>query len=354
MSAFPDELYQAPRSWTEKAYPKLIYYNKLDKGGHFAAWEQPELLRDGDARGVQVAAVISKRDRMLMRRVAADLAGRDPGAAPSARRPGSRSPTPREALPMASAPARLPVEGDFPSLAGATAWLNSPPLTPESLRGKVVLVDIWTYTCINWLRTLPYVRAWAAKYKDQGLVVIGVHSPEFEFEKDLDNVRRAVKDMGIVYPVAVDSDHAVWRAFDNEYWPALYLVDAKGQIRYHQFGEGEYERTERGHPAAADRGRRDRRRPRARDGRSPWPGGGGRLEQPEVRGELRRLRAHRGLRLPRRRGSRRSRTSTPARRAAAQPVGALGQLDAGTAGGRLERAQRARSPTAFTRAISIS
>ena len=141
--------------------------------------------------------------------------------------------------------ARLPVEGEFPSLSGATTWLNSPPLTPASLRGKVVLVDIWTYTCINWLRTLPYVRAWAAKYEDQGLVVIGVHSPEFEIEKDLENVRRAVKDMGIAYPIAVDSDHAVWRAFHNEYWPALYVVDAKGQLRYHQFGEGEYARTEK-------------------------------------------------------------------------------------------------------------
>jgi len=143
------------------------------------------------------------------------------------------------------AASRLPIEGDMPSLAGATAWLNSPPLTPESLRGKVVLVDIWTYTCINWLRTLPYVRAWAAKYKDHGLVVIGVHSPEFPFEKDLENVRRSAKAMRVDYPIAVDSDHAVWRAFHNEYWPALYLVDAKGKIRFHQFGEGEYERTER-------------------------------------------------------------------------------------------------------------
>jgi len=146
---------------------------------------------------------------------------------------------------MTRAPARLPVEGEFPSLGGATAWLNSPPLTPEGLRGKVVLVDIWTYTCINWLRTLPYVRAWAAKYKDQGLVVIGVHSPEFPFEKDRENVRRSAKAMMVDYPIAVDSDHAVWRAFNNEYWPALYLVDAKGKIRYHQFGEGEYERTEK-------------------------------------------------------------------------------------------------------------
>lgn len=152
---------------------------------------------------------------------------------------------PQEVLLIVPERGRLPVEGELPSLAGATAWLNSPPLTPESLRGKVVLVDIWTYTCINWLRTLPYVRAWATRYKDRGLVVIGVHSPEFEFEKDLENVRRAVKAMRIGYPVAVDSDHALWRAFDNQYWPALYLIDAKGRVRYHQFGEGEYERTER-------------------------------------------------------------------------------------------------------------
>jgi thiol-disulfide isomerase/thioredoxin len=112
------------------------------------------------------------------------------------------------------------------------------------LRGKVVLIDVWTYTCINWLRTLPYVRAWAEKYKSQGLVVIGVHSPEFGFEKDIDNVRRAAKDMRVDYPIAIDSDHAVWRALDNEYWPALYFVDAQGRIRHHHFGEGEYERSE--------------------------------------------------------------------------------------------------------------
>ncbi len=113
------------------------------------------------------------------------------------------------------------------------------------LRGKVVLVEFWTYTCINWLRTLPYVRAWAEKYKDHGLVVIGVHTPEFAFEKDLDNVRRAVKDMRVDYPVAVDNDYAVWRAFKNQYWPALYFVDAQGRIRHHHFGEGEYEQSER-------------------------------------------------------------------------------------------------------------
>jgi len=139
----------------------------------------------------------------------------------------------------------LPVEGVFPSLSGATGWLNSPPLSPADLRGKVVLVDIWTYTCINWLRTLPYVRAWADKYKDRGLVVIGVHSPEFSFEKDTDNVRRAGRSMNVNYPIAIDSDHAIWRAFSNEYWPALYFIDAQGRVREHHFGEGEYERSEK-------------------------------------------------------------------------------------------------------------
>ncbi len=125
-------------------------------------------------------------------------------------------------------PAKLPVEGEMAALNGATGWLNSPPLTTDGLRGKVVLVDFWTYTCINWLRTEPYVRAWAEKYKDQGLVVIGVHTPEFAFEHDAGNVRRAVKDMRIDYPVAIDSDYAIWNAFKNEYWPALYFVDAQG------------------------------------------------------------------------------------------------------------------------------
>jgi len=140
---------------------------------------------------------------------------------------------------------QLPVEGEFPSLAGATGWLNSPPLTAAGLRGKVVLLDVWTYTCINWLRTLPYVRAWAEKYKTQGLVVIGVHSPEFGFEKNVDNIRRAAKDMRVDYPIAIDSDFAIWRALNNEYWPALYIVDAQGRIRHHQFGEGGYEQSER-------------------------------------------------------------------------------------------------------------
>ena len=146
---------------------------------------------------------------------------------------------------LTAAMAPLPVEGRFPPLGGATGWLNSQPLTAADLRGKVVLVDFWTYTCINWLRSLPYVRKWAEKYKEQGLVVIGVHTPEFRFEKDVDNVRRAAKEMKIDFPIAIDNDYAIWRAFDNHYWPALYVIDAQGRIRHHQFGEGEYERSER-------------------------------------------------------------------------------------------------------------
>ena len=138
----------------------------------------------------------------------------------------------------------LPMEGELPSLGGATAWLNSAPLSAADLRGKVVLIDFWTYTCINWLRTLPYVRAWAEKYQEHGVVVIGVHTPEFPFEHDIENVRRAAKDMRVAYPIAIDNDYAIWYAFDNHYWSALYLVDAQGHIRYHHFGEGAYEQSE--------------------------------------------------------------------------------------------------------------
>jgi thiol-disulfide isomerase/thioredoxin len=139
---------------------------------------------------------------------------------------------------------RLPVEGELASLDGAIEWLNSPPLTPTGLRGNVVLVDFWTYTCINWLRSLPYVRAWAEKYRDKGLVVVGVHTPEFAFEYKVNNVRRAVHDMAIAYPVAIDNKYAIWNAFGNHYWPALYFVDAQGRIRHHQYGEGDYEQSE--------------------------------------------------------------------------------------------------------------
>jgi cytochrome c biogenesis protein CcdA/thiol-disulfide isomerase/thioredoxin len=139
----------------------------------------------------------------------------------------------------------LPIEGALPSLDGAVQWLNSPPLTAEALKGKVVLVDFWTYSCINCLRTLPYVKAWAEKYRDQGLVVIGVHAPEFAFERDVNNVTQAMKDLGITYPVAIDNNYKIWRAFNNQYWPAHYFADAKGQIRYHHFGEGDYAESER-------------------------------------------------------------------------------------------------------------
>jgi thiol-disulfide isomerase/thioredoxin len=138
----------------------------------------------------------------------------------------------------------LPVEGDLAEFTGATGWINSEPLTPAALRGQVALVDFWTYTCVNWLRTLPYVRAWAAKYADAGLSVVGVHTPEFGFERDVDNVRSAAAAFRIDYPVALDGDYGVWNAFANHYWPALYIADVDGRIRYHHFGEGEYAATE--------------------------------------------------------------------------------------------------------------
>jgi thiol-disulfide isomerase/thioredoxin len=154
----------------------------------------------------------------------------------------------RNALLAAIAPAVLataigPAGPD--SLSGATAWLNTKPLTLSGLRGKVVLVDFWTYTCVNWRRTLPYVRAWAKKYGKDGLVVIGVHTPEFSFEHKLDNVRRAVTELDVGYPVAVDNDYVIWNAFNNQYWPAIYLIAANGNVRWHQFGEGAYDDAER-------------------------------------------------------------------------------------------------------------
>ncbi|APW36837.1 cytochrome C biogenesis protein [Rhodoferax koreense] len=150
------------------------------------------------------------------------------------------------AMPQPPAASRLvlPVEGRMQPLDGVVEWLNSPPLTAEQLHGKVVLVDFWTFGCINCRNALPYVREWHRKYKDQGLVVIGVHAPEFAFEKNLANVKRAVRDLGVQFPVAVDNNFAVWRAFNNQYWPAHYFIDAKGNIRFHHFGEGEYEKSE--------------------------------------------------------------------------------------------------------------
>lgn len=146
--------------------------------------------------------------------------------------------------PSTPPPAALPIEGRLPELSGATTWLNSPPLSSEALRGKVVLIDFWTFACINCQRALPYVQTWAEKYKDQGLVVIGVHAPEFAFERKVDNVKRAAGDLGLHFPIAIDNDFVIWRSFNNQYWPANYFIDARGRIRFHHFGEGEYERSE--------------------------------------------------------------------------------------------------------------
>ena len=157
-------------------------------------------------------------------------------------------------MPMQGGSTGLKDEGPLPSLDGAVAWLNSPPLTREQLKGKVVLVDFWTYSCINCIRTIPHVRALHERYAKDGLVVIGVHTPEFAFERDLGNVRKAVGDFGIRYPVAIDNDWTIWRAFDNRYWPAHYLADAKGRIRYHHFGEGGETADGSRDPRAARRG----------------------------------------------------------------------------------------------------
>jgi cytochrome c biogenesis protein CcdA/thiol-disulfide isomerase/thioredoxin len=169
--------------------------------------------------------------------------GAESGARAGEAAAGSRASS--GAITVGTAPPDLPAEGRLPSLAGATAWLNSPPLTDRTLRGKVVLIDFWTYSCINCLRALPYVKRWYDTYKDHGLVVIGVHAPEFAFEKDPANVQHAVADLGIRYPVALDDDYSIWRGFDNHYWPAHYFIDASGRIRAHHFGEGDYEESER-------------------------------------------------------------------------------------------------------------
>jgi cytochrome c biogenesis protein CcdA/thiol-disulfide isomerase/thioredoxin len=156
---------------------------------------------------------------------------------------GGNPPSPAQGQPKAQVE-DFPDEGAMPSLSGAVQWLNSPPLTPEALKGKVVVVDFWTYSCINCLRSIPYIRAWAEKYKDEGLVIIGVHTPEFAFEKNVDNVKKAVADLKISFPIAIDNDYAIWRAFKNRYWPADYFIDAQGRIRDHSFGEGDYAASE--------------------------------------------------------------------------------------------------------------
>jgi thiol-disulfide isomerase/thioredoxin len=158
--------------------------------------------------------------------------------------PNAEEKKPAMMMMSSTAPGAAAGPQTLPDLSGAVAWLNSPPLTADALKGKVVLVDFWTYSCINCLRTLPYIRAWADKYKDSGLVVIGVHTPEFAFEKDLDNVRQAVRELKITYPVAIDNDRKIWNGFSNSYWPADYLIDGTGRIRYHHFGEGKYGESE--------------------------------------------------------------------------------------------------------------
>ena len=219
----------------------------------------------------------------------------------------------------------FPVEGELPGFDGATAWLNTPPLTAAGLRGRVVLVSFGTYTCINWIRSLPYVRAWADKYAGHGLVVIGVQTPEFEFESELDNVGRAIKEKDVRYPLVVDNDYAVWRAFDNHYWPALYFVDAQGRIRHHHFGEGEYEESEMVLQMLLRRGRRRRR---SGPGATPTRRRRSRrrLGRPGLTGDLPRLRTRRGLRLARRRRARRAPRLLGAGRAAPQPMGAVRRL----------------------------
>ena len=202
------------------------------------SWAGTNRLEQSLLNDIEPQRIAQSSGAMMAAGDAAAAAGTAPGDHPATGdSPGSTM--------VAKPRPALPVEGSLPPLSGATSWLNSTALTPDSLRGKVVLVDFWTYSCINCLRSLPYVKAWYEKYKDHGLVVIGVHSPEFAFEKNVDNVRKAVRDLGVRYPVALDDAYAIWRGFDNHYWPAHYFVDAKGQIRGHHFGEGEYGESER-------------------------------------------------------------------------------------------------------------
>ena len=201
-----------------------------------------------------VAAIASGVDTRLLARVkgvstdgvesrlVSLLSARTPARTP-ARAVSEKPPVVRVAMPGGTTP-RLAVQGTLPALDGATQWLNSPPLSRDALRGKVVVVNFWTYSCINCLRTLPYLRTWAQRYGNDGLVVLGVHTPEFGFEHDTGNVKRALQDLHITYPVAVDNDYRIWQAFGNRYWPAFYIVDEEGRVRYQHFGEGQYAQTE--------------------------------------------------------------------------------------------------------------
>ncbi|WP_186106784.1 cytochrome c biogenesis protein DipZ [Burkholderia gladioli] len=244
--------------------PAMMAANGNANGGDVAGGSGPSMMAAGDAMRAAANHGGAGNGNAMMAAGDAMRAAAN-GASPSADNgsammsAATQSARQNAAMLRVSAPA-LPVEGDAPSLAGATEWLNSPPLTNASLRGKVVLVDFWTYSCINCLRTLPYVKAWARKYRNDGLVVIGVHAPEFAFERDIGNVKKATHDLGVTYPVAIDNGYSIWRAFNNEYWPAHYFIDAQGRVRYHHFGEGDYVQSERaiqqllveaGHPDAA-------------------------------------------------------------------------------------------------------
>src|SRR5919202_2164245 len=237
----------------------------------------------------------------------------------------------------------LPIEGHVASFAGATGWLNSEPRTPEGLRRRVVLVDFWTYTCVNWLRTLPYVRAWAAKYADAGLTVVGVHTPEFGFERTVDNVVAAARNFDVGYPIALDNNYAVWGAFANHFWPAVYLADVDGRIRFHHFGEGEYAATEMViQQLLLDAGADDIDQdlvmvdPHGLEVAADWRN----LQSPETYVGYRQST---GFAQDRQcRPVRRARRLRCARTATGQFLGALGELDRGPARRGVERARRTR------------
>ena len=294
VTVFPRELYQAPRSWTEKAYPKLIYFNEVDRGNHFAAWQRAPALLRGAAQSLPIAP----RGPLIRTRTMP--------AAPS--RPRLLGAIAHR---LAGDATDLPVEGRLPSFEGATGWLNSPPLTPEGLRGRVVLVDFWTYTCVNWLRTLPYVRAWAAKYAGQGLTIVGAHTPEFGFEHDVDNViaqaralRRRLPDRhrqrlrrlaGVRQPLLAGDLPRRRRGTDPV--PPL----RRGRVRHDRDGD----------PAAAAGCRCRRHRSGSRVGRSAGPRGGGRLPEPALARDVPRIRPGERVRLARWRAGGPSRTTTP-------------------------------------------
>ena len=236
----------------------------------------------------------------------------------------------------------------MPSLGGATGWINSEPLGPAELRGHVVLVNFWTWTCINWLRQEPYVRAWSQAYRDDGLIVIGVHTPEFSFEHDIDGVRRATQERAIDYPVAVDNDYGVWSAFANQYWPALYFVDDGRPHPRPALRRGPLRGVGARHPAAA------RRRARARPGPGRRRGGGGRLGPPPHAGDVSRLRARRAVRVTGRRGVRRTPRLRAPRAPAAQPLGARRRVDDRAGERPCSTRPAGASPTASTRATRTS